>query len=197
MTPESFFQNKLLVTMAFLLAALLVRSLLLFSFSRVKSWQRQDIRRRSVAAENLSSLVICIGVVLIWVSEIRNFALSVAAFAVAIVLALRDVITCFVGGLFQASRGSFSLGDWIKIGDQMGEVINREWLSTTLHEIDPHRPGYGYTGTTLFIPNSVFLNRNVISSATVAPNAPKSPIGFAPRGPRFLNHRSKVDSVRG
>ncbi|WP_285762318.1 mechanosensitive ion channel family protein [Biformimicrobium ophioploci] len=161
MTFESFMQNKLLVTLAFLVVALIIRKLLLFTFAHMKSWQRQDIRRRSVAAENLSSLVIGIGVVLIWVSEIREFALSIAAFAVAIVLALRDMISCFVGGIFQASRGSFTVGDWVKIGDQMGEVIDREWLSTTLHEIDPHGPGYGYTGTTLYIPNSVFLTQSV------------------------------------
>ena len=138
----------------------LIRYLLTFSFRRT-SWQRQDIRRRIHMVHNFSNLIMVLGLFAIWVSELRNFALSIAAFSVAIVIALRDVVQCLVGGIYQASMRSFTIGDWVKIGEQFGEVIDNNWLSTTLLEIDPHGLGNGYTGTTLYVPNSVFFSQPV------------------------------------
>jgi len=71
------------------------------------------------------------------------------------------VVQCLVGGIYQASMRSFTIGDWVKIGEQFGEVIDNNWLSTTLLEIDPHGLGNGYTGTTLYVPNSVFFSQPV------------------------------------
>ncbi|WP_237567621.1 mechanosensitive ion channel family protein [Microbulbifer hydrolyticus] len=153
-------ENKLAWSVLLIAAALLFRFLLAQMFRR-SSWPRQDIRRRVHMVHNFTNLFIVIGLFAIWVSELRDFALSIAAFSVAIVIALRDVVACLVGGLYQASMRSFTIGDWVRIGDQFGEVIDNNWLSTTLLEIDPHGLGDGYTGTTLFVPNNVFFTQPV------------------------------------
>jgi len=155
-----FLEHKLAWSLALVVVVLLIRYALVYLFRR-SSWARQDIRRRVHMVHNFTNLIIVIGLFAIWVSELRDFALSIAAFSVAIVIALRDVVACLVGGLYQASMRSFTIGDWVRIGDQFGEVIDNNWLSTTLLEIDPHGLGNGYTGTTLYVPNNVFFTQPV------------------------------------
>ncbi|WP_323844200.1 mechanosensitive ion channel family protein [Microbulbifer magnicolonia] len=157
---DQILDNKLILTLCVIAAILLLRWLLSFAIGH-SNWPKADKRRRINTVHNTGNLLLVIGVIAIWVTELREFALSIAAFSVAIVLALREMVQCFVGGVYQASMRSFSVGDWIKVGDQFGEVSDSDWLSTTLLEIDPHGLGNGYTGTTLYIPNNVFFTQTV------------------------------------
>ncbi|MFI2809956.1 MULTISPECIES: mechanosensitive ion channel family protein [Microbulbifer] len=158
---QQLLENKLLLSILVIVAILMLRFLLGFVFARQKRWAKQDRRRRINTVHNLSNLLIVLGLVAVWVSELREFALSIAAFSVAIVIALREVVQSLVGKIYQASMRSFQVGDWVKVGDQFGEVIDSDWLSTTLLEIDPHGLGSGYTGITLYIPNNVFFTKPV------------------------------------
>ncbi|HEY8569365.1 mechanosensitive ion channel family protein [Microbulbifer sp.] len=152
--------NQLVWSVLLILGVMLVKYLLAQIFKN-SDWARQDVRRRIHMLDNIGNLVMVVGLFAIWVSELRDFALSIAAFSVAIVIALRDVVQCLVGGIYQTSMRSFTVGDWVRIGDQFGEVIDNNWLSTTLLEIDPHGLGNGYTGTTLYVPNGVFFSQTV------------------------------------
>ncbi|WP_237056339.1 mechanosensitive ion channel family protein [Microbulbifer sediminum] len=158
---QQLLENKLFLSILVIVVVLLLRLLLSFIFARQKRWSKQDRRRRINTVHNFSNLLIFLGLVAVWVSELREFALSIAAFSVAIVLALRELVQSLVGKLYQASMRSFLVGDWVKVGDQFGEVIDSDWLSTTLLEIDPHGLGSGYTGITLYIPNNVFFTQPV------------------------------------
>ena len=157
---EHYLDNKLIQTAIVVVAVIILRLSLSFIFSRTR-WTNQDKRRRINSVHNLANLLLLVGLVAVWVSELRDFAFSIAAFSVAIIIALRDVVQCLVGGVYVASLRAFSVGDWIKFGDQFGEVIDSDWLSTTLLEIDPHGLGSGYTGITLYIPNNVFFTKPV------------------------------------
>ncbi|AOS97923.1 Mechanosensitive ion channel [Microbulbifer aggregans] len=158
---EQLFENKLLLSALMIVSIILLRILLSLLFARFTRWSKQDRRRRINTVHNFSNLVIVIGLVAIWVSELREFALSIAAFSVAIVLALRELVQSLVAKLYQANMRSFQVGDWVMVGEHFGEVIDSDWLSTTLLEIDPHGLGSGYTGITLYIPNNVFFSKPV------------------------------------
>ncbi len=157
---EFISEYKSVQTILAIAIILLLRWLLSFAIAH-SSWAKADKRRRINTVHNVGNLLLVVGVIAIWISELREFALSIAAFSVAIVIALREFVQCFVGGVFQAGMRSFTVGDWVKIGDQIGEVTDSDWLSTTLLEIDPHGLGNGYTGTTLYIPNSAFFTQPV------------------------------------
>lgn len=157
---EQLLNNKFIQTGIVIVAVVGLRVALSSLFYRTR-WRKQDKRRHTNTVHNVSNLLLVLGVVAIWISELHDFALSIAAFSVAIVIALRDVVQCLVGGIYQASMRAFAVGDWIKVGDQFGEVIDSDWLSTTLLEIDPHGLGSGYTGITLYIPNNVFFTKSV------------------------------------
>ncbi|MCO1336813.1 mechanosensitive ion channel family protein [Microbulbifer sp. OS29] len=157
---EHILDSKLFITTCVITLIMVLRGLLTLAIAR-SSWAKADKRRRISTVHNIGNLLLVVGVIAVWVSELRDFALSIAAFSVAIVLALKEVVQCLVGGLYQANMRSFSVGDWIKVGNQFGEVTDSDWLSTTLLEIDPHGLGNGYTGTTLYIPNNAFFTQPV------------------------------------
>lgn len=146
---------------------LLIILLLIFQWALIRVIRQRNIldsespRRWVNSITNLTTLLIAAGLVVTWLPEIRLFALSITAFAVAIVLATREFIQCLVGSLYLASSRAFSIGDWVCINDNYGEVVTSDWLSTTLLEIDMISNKYEYTGKTLIIPNNLFVSGTV------------------------------------
>ncbi|GAB4182616.1 MAG: mechanosensitive ion channel family protein [Wenzhouxiangellaceae bacterium] len=121
--------------------------------------QRQSLAR----VRNLQVSAIVIGLIAIWSVELRTMALSLAAFAVAIVIALKEVLLCIIGSLVMRSgKRSFRIGDWIQVGHHRGEVLDHNLLSTTLQEVQAAGNRH-YTGKTLVIPNIIFLSQPVVN----------------------------------
>jgi small-conductance mechanosensitive channel len=85
----------------------------------------------------------------------QNFAFSIAAFSVAIVLATREFIQCVIGFFYLVSTRPFRIGDWIEVDQFVGEVSATDWIKTTLLEVNIKT--YEYTGKTLFIPNNKLM----------------------------------------
>ncbi|MCC4238077.1 mechanosensitive ion channel family protein [Vibrio anguillarum] len=94
----------------------------------------------------------------LWQSEINEFALSVTAIAIAIVVASKEIILCFTGSIQRASSRSFRIGDWIEVGKLSGEVIEHNLMATVIQEIDLNHGQYHYTGKTATLPNSMFFS---------------------------------------
>jgi small-conductance mechanosensitive channel len=91
----------------------------------------------------------------LWSEEIQKFAFSIAAFIVAIVIATREFIQCFIGFIYLLSSRPFRIGDWVQVGTHVGEVHSTDWAKLTLLEVD--KDSYEYTGKTLYLPNSQLI----------------------------------------
>ncbi|MCE0495412.1 mechanosensitive ion channel family protein [Vibrio salinus] len=113
-------------------------------------------------ARNLSNLGVAIGIAFVWLSELQNFAISVAAFTVAIVIATKELLQCLLGFFTWVMNRPFRVGDWIKINEQYGEVADIDWIKFRLLEVD-FENGYSYTGRSITIMNSALLTQPVIS----------------------------------
>lgn len=148
--------NQWIISIAFVCTCLVLRWLSVRFVKRVVKDEENQHRRWTNTITNITSLVIIVGLVIIWLSELRFVALSIAAFAVALVVATREQIQCFLGALYIASSRAFSIGDWIKVGEHYGEVVRSDWLTTTLLEVDVEGMSYSYTGRSLVIPNYKF-----------------------------------------
>ncbi|MEW6998295.1 mechanosensitive ion channel family protein [Colwelliaceae bacterium BS250] len=111
--------------------------------------------------KNMTVLIIMVLIISLWWVELEKFAFSIAAVAVAIVIASKELILCISGSILRASSNSFVIGDWIRAGDNYGEVIEHNLLSTIVQEIDFENNNYNYTGKTVTIPNSQFLTHIV------------------------------------
>jgi len=148
--------NQWIISIAFVVTCLVLRWLCVRFVTRMVKDEENQHRRWANTITNITSLVIIIGLVVIWLSELRFVALSIAAFAVALVVATREQIQCFLGAVYIASSRAFSVGDWIKVGHHYGEVVRSDWLTTTLLEVDIDSKSYSYTGRSLIIPNNQF-----------------------------------------
>lgn len=152
--------GKLFVSLS-LIGTIIALRLLLIRLVRGKSEIISERQRRGISAiKNLTWVLIFTVLLLVWFSEIRNFALSIAAVAIAIVIATKELILCISGALLKTTSGTFTVGDWIEVGEVRGEVIEYNLFATTIQEIEPGNR-YDFTGKTIVVPNSVFLSVHV------------------------------------
>ena len=122
----------------------------------------EDKRRWSVNMRNTVIFCSIFGLVLIWARELQSFALSIVAFAAALVLATKELIMCFSGSLFRATSQSYSVGDVIEVGPYQGRVVDINIFTTTLAELGPHGMSHRMTGKMIKLPNSLLLTYPVI-----------------------------------
>ncbi|WP_300175827.1 mechanosensitive ion channel family protein [uncultured Aliivibrio sp.] len=161
--------ERLVLVIDFLLAHKMIFSVLIISFifllrhfavKRIRgdiAFLTEDQRKWISRTKNGSFSFILLILFILWKSEINEFALSVTAIAVAIVVASKEIILCFTGSIQRASSRSFRIGDWIEVGTLCGEVIEHNMMATVIQEIDLHHGQYDYTGKTATLPNSMFF----------------------------------------
>ena len=157
MTPN--FVNTLVVVLVFLLVRVL-------SVQLVKGWQINNLeikRKWLVHVKNLSLVVLFLGLLIVWASELRTFALSLVAIAAAVAISLKEIIMCIMGGILKTSTRVFDIGDRIEVQGLRGDVLDHDFLTTRLLEIGPGTQLHQFTGRTIVLPNSIFLTHPVIN----------------------------------
>ncbi|MFB9136687.1 mechanosensitive ion channel family protein [Vibrio sp. AK197] len=143
-----------------LLIFLLVVGVRRFTLGQIRgdhAFVSDEQRKWMSRTKNGSFIALVLLLFILWQSEISQFALSVTAIAVAIVVASKEIILCFTGSIQRASSRSFRIGDWIEVGTICGEVIEHNMMATVLQEIDLHHGQYHFTGKTATLPNSMFF----------------------------------------
>ena len=150
-------ENKLIASIILVALLLLLRWVISRLLQRKAEGDTELFKNWSNTLTNTTQLLIVLGLMIIWVTELRYAALSVAAFIVAIIVATREFVQNFLGALYMASVRPFSIGEWIRIGDSVGEVVRSDWLTTVLLEVDVVDKTYKFTGKTLVIPNNQFI----------------------------------------
>ncbi|KNX40022.1 Mechanosensitive ion channel [Roseovarius tolerans] len=126
-----------------------------------------DQRRLLASSRNVFLFLLLVGLVLIWAPQLRTFALSLTAVAVAIVVATKELILCLSGSVLRATSRAFSVGDWIEIGDIRGEVTDHTLLATTLQEFGSGPHAYMPTGRNVVLPNSMLLTTPLRNHTTL------------------------------
>nr|WP_217906452.1 mechanosensitive ion channel family protein [Vibrio sp. JPW-9-11-11] len=135
----------------------LIRKLVLSKIRGEVAFVSEKQRNWMSRTKNGTFIITVLTLFVLWQSEISEFAFSVAAIAVAIVVASKEIILCFTGSIQRASSRSFRIGDWIEVGKTCGEVIEHNIMATVIQEIDLHHGQYHYTGKTITLPNSMFF----------------------------------------
>jgi len=144
---------------------LLVRIYGLHKLRQTESLTPELRRRWMVQVRQSSWLLILFGGVIIWGPEVQGLAVSLLAFAVAIVLATKELILCVSGAVLKASGRAFTIGDRIEINDLRGDVFDHTFLTTTLLEVGPGKAIHQHTGRKIVIPNSLFLTTPVTNDS--------------------------------
>lgn len=149
--------HKLVFTALIIILISIVRRMVLSMIRGDVAFVSEEQRSWMSRTKNGTFITTVLLLFILWQSEINEFALSVTAIAVAIVVASKEIILCFTGSIQRASSRSFRIGDWIEVGKICGEVIEHNMMATVIQEIDLHHGQYHYTGKTATLPNSMFF----------------------------------------
>lgn len=165
MTEDSFWLELLSnrgVSSVALVAVLVTLRILAVRVIRGRKEILSDSRRAWLARIRNATVVFALaGLVLIWLPSLHTFALSLTAFAVALVIATKELILCLSGTVLRVVNQPFEIGDWVEIGHLRGQVVDETMLATTLQEIGGPVGRFEYSGKTIVVPNSVFLTTPV------------------------------------
>ena len=132
---------------------------------RARGLAPEEMRRYMASTRSIALVLFIVGGFAVWFSELKIFALSLAAVAAAIVVATKEIIMCVGGTFLRTSSRSFEIGDRIEIAGVRGDVIDTTLLSTTILEIGPGQVGHQRTGRSITMPSSLFLANPVVNES--------------------------------
>lgn len=115
-------------------------------------------RQRLVAIKNVIFFGALAAICTIWATKIAGVALSLAAFAGAMVLSAKELIMCATGYLFFNISRPYRVGDYIEVAGMSGRVIDVDLFATTVAETASTNQ---LTGKSLTFPNSLLLSQPV------------------------------------
>jgi small-conductance mechanosensitive channel len=183
---DTLLQNKSFIT-AVLAILIITFKLVITRFIKRRAKKKKIDKRFTVnLLNNIFNFALIFMVFNIWSVEIQKFAFSIAAFIVAIILATREFIQCFIGFVYVVSNRPFRIGDWVQVGKHYGEVNSIDWINLTILEVNIDN--YQFTGKTLYIPNSQlvtsaiknlnFLKRYAVHHFTITRDGSVNPFDF-------------------
>jgi small-conductance mechanosensitive channel len=117
-------------------------------------WSRQ----RLVASKNILFILAALGIGAIWATKIAGVALSLAAFAGALVLSAKELIMCAMGYVLYTISRPYRVGDYIKVQAVAGRVIDVNFFTTTVAET---AAADQLSGRRVTFPNSFLLTNAV------------------------------------
>jgi small-conductance mechanosensitive channel len=153
--------GSLITSIIFIAAIIAIRGFLIRYVRKDTEIIGKDQRRWIIRIKNTSAVLIFVGLILIWAPQIHTVALSIAAFAAALVIATKEMILCLTGAIMRATSQPFKVGDWITIDNITGEVIDLDAFAFRLQEVDMVRKSYQFTGRTISIPNSKLFSAHI------------------------------------
>ncbi|WP_408609426.1 mechanosensitive ion channel family protein [Alteromonas pelagimontana] len=149
-----------LFSSAIIVVLFLAAKRLILKLIKMRSKRKGEDRRHTInILEQLGNASLLILLMLLWGNEIQSLAISIAAFMVAIVLATREFIQCFMGFIYYLGAKPFRVGDWIQMNNIVGEVVEMDWAKTALLEVD--HESFSYTGKHVYVPNSQLVTQTV------------------------------------
>ncbi|PHV12964.1 mechanosensitive ion channel domain-containing protein [Chitinimonas sp. BJB300] len=149
-----------LASLALLLTLLVIRYSLGKLITHNPNFTLEQRRRWQVTLRNSLIAAFIIGLVVVWASELHALLVSLAAFAVALVVAGKEIILCLSGSMLRSGGQLYVVGDRIQIGEHRGSVVDTNLFSTTLIEDDPE--SHQRTGRAIAIPNSLLWSHAVV-----------------------------------
>lgn len=154
---------NLLAVLALLVVVATLRLILVRTVVEREGVPLEDRRRLAIQIRNLLAIVFIVGLFFILANELRAFAVSLVAIAVAIVLATKELILCLSGSALRMGANAYTIGDRIEINGVRGNVIDQTFLATTVLEIGPGHVTSQYSGRAVVFPNSLLLAHPLIN----------------------------------
>jgi small-conductance mechanosensitive channel len=153
-------QTKIFFSLVVIIVLLILRALA----NRVLSRRIEDTAslyrwRKSTGYLFLGISITLIG--FIWLRGTGSVVTYLGLVSAALVIALQDPISDFVGWVFIISRRPFEIEDRIQIGEDAGDVIDIRFFQFSLNEIRNWVDADQSTGRVLHVPNRKVFSHNI------------------------------------
>ncbi|MCP9461399.1 MAG: mechanosensitive ion channel [Nitrospira sp.] len=152
----------LLKSLLMLITLLITRALVVRWITRNAALSMEAKRRWVVTTRNSLVFAFFIGLVTIWAHELQAFTVSLVALAVALVLATKELILCWIGAALRVGGKVYTVGDRVQIAGQRGVVLDHDIFTTKLLEIGPGQSAHLYTGRVIAFPNSLLFSNPLV-----------------------------------
>lgn len=149
--------RTVLITVVILFLLRMVR----YRMVHLRDMDQAEKRKWMVTSKNIAFMLWLFFIVIIWIQQLQAIGATVVVFAAAIVVATKEFILNIVGYLYRTGAKSFSIGDRIEVNNIRGDVLDQNITGVTLLEVGSGVKTHQYTGTSVFIPNAVFLGTPV------------------------------------
>lgn len=106
----------------------------------------------------ITNIIIIIAFVIIWQDYFKSFLTLISFVSAALTFALRDIILNFFSGIYIKINKPFNVEDRIEINDNIGDVININYLNFEILEVKEEEKGEQSTGIIIQIPSSKIFN---------------------------------------
>ncbi|MDZ7716582.1 MAG: mechanosensitive ion channel family protein [Balneolaceae bacterium] len=127
----------------------------------VWDWYLMEYRKMQIPAlvRSLVTVLILITTILLIIryvfgQDLSGLLVASSVVAAVIAFALQDFLGGLIAGISLNIQPPFEVGDWIRVIDKEGEVIDVNWRATTMRTIDR---------TYLVVPNSIITKEEIVN----------------------------------
>jgi small-conductance mechanosensitive channel len=146
-----------------ILALTLVANRLLRNLLRVRVKDPAHVRTLYMLARNAVFLIGSVVILLIWLGFGSNFTVAMGVLGAGIAFASQEIIGSFTGYLNIVTGNLFRIGDRVRIGNVVGDVLDISVLRTTVMEIGEWVKAEQYTGRVVTIANRAVFSDPVFN----------------------------------
>lgn len=118
-------------------ASLSLFNVVLFEAAEADTW-RSKVPKLLIDLARLILILLGTAIVLasVWNADLAGLATALGVSSIVIGLALQDTLGSVTSGIALLFERPFSVGDWLRVGDFVGQVIDINWRAVRLQTLD-------------------------------------------------------------
>lgn len=118
-------------------ASLSLLNVVLFEQADSNTW-RSRVPKLLIDLSRLFLITVGVAIVLarVWSADLAGLATALGVSSIVIALALQDTLGSVMSGIALLFEKPFSVGDWLKVGDVVGQVIDINWRAVRLQTLE-------------------------------------------------------------
>ena len=161
---------RIIITLVLIIIFHLVKKSICSFIDKSKFDSKNIIKYKKTTALSIK-IISAIIIIPIWMYESKDILTFLGIFSAGLAFAFRDVVASFMGWLIINAQKPFQVGDRIKLGKILGDVLAVGWFYTTIIEVmEDENKTYGQsTGRITHIPNIKVLTEELINETNSFP----------------------------
>ncbi|MBS0622949.1 MAG: mechanosensitive ion channel family protein [Verrucomicrobia bacterium] len=162
---DQWILHHLTISMIWVGVMYLFRFIIVHIIERRTRTRRREQKRWTTIGKRILLIIKLLGLAWIWSEQVYAFAFSLFAIAMAVVMAIKELLLCVHGAWIRVRGNAYEVGDRIEINGIRGDVVYINLLSTKILEVGPGDSSQQQTGRSISIPNSMLLQHPVVNES--------------------------------